>query len=179
MNEDKGIMKVEAMLPTDFDGIFRFTNGSDEEFIGIWGGKEYRFPPMSTSPIIIPDHSPLQIQHIRKKFAKDWAEREFFKSKQYETFRSQEGSSNNRTMSGIHQAGTYTLTELTPFIQKCLEPLPISSAVVTEAPRVEMENMISRDPKDGKLNTAPASSDADLENLAKGKVSLKEKAGIQ
>lgn len=182
MNDDKGIMKIETVLPEDFDGTFRFTNWTDEEFIGKWGGKEYHFPAQFTSPIIIPDHSPLQIQQIRKKFAKDLAEREFYRSKQYEALRTTEGMKENGMvvprLNSIHQAATYSLNELTPFIQRCLEPLPVGKAQVTEAPKVEMEDLISRDAKDGKLNTAPVQSESDLENIARGKASLKEKAGV-
>lgn len=152
MNEDKGIMKYEATLPENFDGTFWFTNPTDEEFVGIWGKKEYHFAPQTTSKMIMPEYTPLEVQHIRKKFAKDLAEREFFKSKSYESFRSQEGTPNNRTMSGIHQAATYTLGDLTPFIQKCLEPLEISQVAVTEAQIPTVEDKLTRN-DDGELNT--------------------------
>lgn len=152
MNEDKGIMKYEATLPENFDGTFWFTNPTDEEFVGIWGKKEYHFAPQTTSKMVMPEYTPLEVQHIRKKFAKDLAEREFFKSKSYESFRAQEGSPNNRTMSGIHQAATYTLDNLTPFIQKCLEPLEISQVAVTEASIPSVEDKLTRN-DDGELNT--------------------------
>ena len=86
MQDDKSIMKYETVLPPDFDGVFRFTNWTKEDFVGIWGSKEYHLPALSTSPMVIPDHSPLEIQHIRKKFAKDLAEREFYKSAKYKAF---------------------------------------------------------------------------------------------
>lgn len=166
MNDDKGIMKYESVLPEDFDGVFRFTNPTDEDFVGVWGKKEYLFPALSTSPMIIPEHSPIEIQHIRKKFAKDLAEREFFKSSGYESFRKQEGTPNNRTMSGIHQAATYNVDkDLAPFIQKCLEPLTIKRAVVTEVVSEKVEDKLSRN-DDGELNTEAIDR----------KTSLKEKA---
>lgn len=154
MNDDKTIMKVETVLPADFDGTFRFTNSSDEEFIGVWGKKEYHFPPNSTSPMIMADYSPMEVQNIRKKFAKDWAEREFFKSQSYkEKFLSQERTADGAPrLNSIHQAGTYSLDTLTPFIQKCLEPLPIVKADVTVAVTNKMEDKLSRN-EEGDLNT--------------------------
>ncbi len=73
--------------------------------------------------MIIPEHSPLEIQHIRKKFAKDLAEREFFKGTRYEAMRAPEGSMGNRTMSGIHTAAAYTMDDLKEGIQACLKLL--------------------------------------------------------
>lgn len=152
MNDDN-IMKYETALPQEFDGIFRFTNWSDEDFVGVWGGKEYRFPKQSTSPMIIPEHSPLEIQHIRKKFAKNLAEREFFKSQQYTKLLGQERNSDGTVRLGsIHQAGTYSIDQLTPFIRKCLEPLPISAALVSQAPKENIEDKLTRN-EDGELNT--------------------------
>lgn len=174
MNEDKGIMKIESVLPADFDGVFRFTNWTDEDFVGKWGGKEYRFSSGTTSPMVIPEHSPLEIQHIRKKFAKDLAEREFYKSKGYSVLQKQEGTSGNRVLNSIHQAAAYTLNELTPFIQKCLEPLPVSQAFVTRQSLERVEDKLTKN-DDGELNTGAVSKDKDLEALAKGKLSLEEK----
>lgn len=165
MNEDKGIMKYEATLPENFDGTFWFTNPTKEEFVGIWGKKEYHFAPETTSKMIMPDYTPLEVQHIRKKFAKDLAEREFFKSQSYESFRSQEGSPNNRTMSGIHQAATYTLGDLTPFIQKCLEPLEIAQAGITEAKTPTVEEKLTRN-EEGELNTEAIDRKQSLRNKA-------------
>jgi len=159
------IMKAETVLPADFDGVFKFTNWSDTEFVGVWGKKQYHFAANKTSPMIIPEHSPLEIQNIRKKFAKDLAEREFFKGKTYELLRGPEGQLGNRTMSGIHQAGTYTLDDLKVGIQKCLEPLEVERAGVTEVQEIPMEQKLSRD-GEGNLNTM----------ALKGKESLKSRA---
>ncbi len=167
-------MKYETVLPEDFDGVFKFTNYSEDEFIGKWGGKEYHYPATKTSPMIIPEHSPLEIQNIRKKFAKDLAEREFFKSKGYETLRGQEGTPGNRSMNSIHQAGTYSLDQLTPFIQKALMPLEKGTVVVTKAPTVRLEEKLSKN-EDGDLNTGAVKNDRDLENLAKGKPTMEER----
>lgn len=165
MNDDKSIMKVEKTLPEDFDGVFRFTNWANEEFIGIWGGKQYHFPANSTSPMIIPEHSPLEIQHIRKKFARDLAEREYFKSKNYETLRGQEGEPGNRRLNSIHQAGSYGLNELTPFIQRCLEPLPITKATVTAVEKPSLEEILTKN-DEGALNTEAIDKKTSLKKKA-------------
>ena len=150
-------MKYDPMLPVDFDGTFRFTNWTDEDFTGVWGSKEYLYPKHSTSPMIIPDQTPVEIQHIRKKFAKDLAEREFFKSPKYETFRLREGEKDDMGMIkprgyGMSHAGAYTINDLTPYIQRCLEPLPISKAIVTEVQKDKVEDKLTRD-DEGNLNT--------------------------
>lgn len=147
-------MKYENTLPENFTGVFHFTNWSEEEFVGKWGGKQYRFPAESTSPMVIPEHSPLEVQHIRKKFAKDLAEREFYKSQDYGKLLGQERNPDGSPRaSGIHVAGTYSIDQLTPFIQKCLEPLPISQAIVTKEEKPPLEESLSRN-DDGELNTA-------------------------
>jgi hypothetical protein len=173
----KDIMEVEKLLPDNFDGTFRFTNWSDEDFVGKWGSKEYHFASQTTSPMVIHDQTPLEIQQIRKKFAKDLAEREFFKSKQFESLRLREGPRDDMGMiqprgQGMSHAGQYTLDTLTPYIQKCLEPLTIAQAVVTEAPKQDMENKLSRD-DGGELNTIAVKKDGDL---IEEKKSLKRKA---
>ncbi len=164
-------MKYEASLPEDFDGVFRFTNWSDEDFVGIWGGKKYIFPAQSTSPMIIPEHSPLEIQHIRKKFAKDLAEREFFKSPQYENIRLREGEKDDYGMikprgQGMSHAGTYSIEQLTPYIQKCLEPLPVAKALVKMVEKVPLEDTLSRNNK-GKLNTEAIDANESLVERAR------------
>lgn len=159
------VMKYETTLPEDFDGVFKFTNPSDSEFIGVWAKKEYHFAPQSTSPLIIPEHSPLQIQHIRKKFAKDLAEREYFKSEHYEKLRKPEGELGNRTMSGIHTANPYSLDDLTPYIQQCLKPLEIKRAFVEAVKDMPMEDKLSKD-EDGDLRTVAVDKKTSLRQRA-------------
>lgn len=171
MNEDKGIMKYESVLPADFDGIFKFTNATDEDFVGVWGGVGYRFPAQATSPMIMP-FSPLEIQHIRKKFARDLAEREFYKSTNYETLSGQEGLPNHRTMGSIHQAATYSLNELEPYIQQCLEPLPVSRAEVAVLPKRNIEDDLHRD-DEGEMTTEVIAGGP---NWNKNQKSLRKKA---
>jgi hypothetical protein len=157
MIEDTSIMKYETTLPEDFNGVFHFTNWSNDSFVGRWGGKEYHFPAETTSPMIIPEHSPLEIQHIRKKFAKDLAEREYFKTPQYEHQRLREGEKDDYGMirprgQGMSHAGQYSLDQLSPYIQRCLEPLPVAKALVKTVEKTPIEENLTRNNK-GKLNT--------------------------
>lgn len=159
-------MKYERVLPEDFDGVFRFTNWTDKDFIAKWGGKEYLYPAERTVPMIIPEHSPLEIQNIRKKFAKDLAEREFFDSAKYKAYMKQEKNDDGSPrLNSIHQSATYNVNDLTSFIQKCLEPLPISKAIVTESEKERLEDKLTRD-EEGELNT----------QVVDKKTSLREKA---
>jgi hypothetical protein len=165
MNEDKNIMQYESVLPPDFNGTFTFSNPSTEDFIGIWGGKQYLFPAKSTVPLIMMEHTPIEVQHIRKKFAKDLAEREFFKSKSYKVFSDQEGKSGNRVFNSIHQAATYTLKDLEPYIQKCLVQLPVSELLTRP---------VEKEPLEAKLHTKDDGSPTT--EAIDSKTSLRQKA---
>jgi len=166
MQNDKSVMKYESVLPPDFDGVFRFSNPSDEDFIGIWGNKEYLFPAGTTVPLIITEHTPVEIQNIRKKFAKDLAEREFYKSKSYRDLQGQEGKSGNRNFNSIHQAGAYTLSDLEPYIQKCLKPLPASELLTKPANKVKpVEDSIHKN-DNGTFTTEAIDSKTSLRNKA-------------
>lgn len=168
MYED--VIKNETLLPEDFDGRFYFTNEwKDREFVGKWNSKEYRFPPESTSPMIMPEHSPLEIQHIRKKFAKDWAEQNYFLSKEYEAKRQVEGTKRLGTiqpnLNSMQQASAYTLEDLAPDIQKCLTPLTMKKASVFTSPNQNIEDKLSRN-DEGALNTSPINRNASLKSQA-------------
>lgn len=165
MQEDN-IMKYESTLPEDFDGTFWFTNPTNEDFIGKWNKKEHRYPAMTTSKMVIPEHSPLEIQHIRKKFAKDLGEREFFKSDGYFRLHQQERNPDGTPrLNSIHMGGQYSMDQLTPFIQECLKPLPVGKATVTVAQEIPMEDKIHKD-EDGDLTTVAIDK----------KISLRDKA---
>jgi len=163
------IMKYETVLPENFNGVFHFTNWTDEDFVGKWGSKDYNFPANSTSPMVLPEHSPLEIQNIRKKFAKDLAEREFFKNQSYTKLQGQERTPNGEArLNSIHQAGTYSIDTLAPFIQKCLEPLQIVRATVTVTEKVPLEDTLTRN-DDGELNTEAIDRKTSLKSKALGK----------
>ena len=146
-------MKYESLLPEDFDGTFRFTNWTDEDFIGKWGSKEYRFPARTTSPIIMTDHTPLEIQQIRKKFAKDLAQKIFGNTAEYAKLMAQERNPDGSPrLNSIQQAGTYSDDSLAPYIKRCLEPLPVAKMTVTDAPKEHLEDKLSKN-ESGEPNT--------------------------
>ncbi len=106
-------------LPKDFDGTFKFTNARDTEFKARWNSVEYTFPAMKTIPMVIANATPLEVQSIRKKFAREWAIEEWYKSPKFIGM-------NNVPLGGM--PALYTDSDLIPFIQKCLEPLPLAHA---------------------------------------------------
>lgn len=124
-------MNIDNKLPEDFDGVFRFTNATDEEFTAKWGNVAYTFPAQKTTPLIIPIATPEEVQHIRKKFAKELAIREFYKTSKFQGM-------NDTPMGGT--PATYTDSDLTPFIQTCLEPLPLAKAKIEFLPKDSEQN---------------------------------------
>lgn len=148
-------------LPEDFDGTFKFTNPSDEDFVGRWGKKEYLYRASTTTPMQIWDATPLEIQSIRKKFAKELAEREFFKGKIARAMTEKPG-----TLNSIHQARTYSESDLKDLIQACLTPLPLAKQAVQEMQVDSLEDKLNRD-EDGELVTEAISSKTSLRNKAK------------
>lgn len=166
MNEkESSIMDYESVLPEGFNGTFTFSNPSNEDFVGVWNKKEYLFPAGTTVPLIMVDHSPIEIQHIRKKFAKDLAEREFYKSKGYKVMKDQEGRPGQRNFNSIHQAATYTLKDLEPFIQECLKPLPVSKLLQKQSDIPPIEDKIHRK-DDGTLLTEAINNNTSLRKKA-------------
>lgn len=159
------VQQFETVLPEGFDGTFRFTNPTEEDFIGKWGGQQYLYPAMKTTPMVIYDATPLEVQNIRKKFARELAEREFFKSKRYEQFRSQEGEMGHRSLNSIHMAAQYSEGDLTAYIQKCLEPLPMAAATVAETPKLDITEHLSRD-EDGEVITQAVDKKTSLRKKA-------------
>jgi len=138
--------QFDTILPEDFDGVFRFTNPTEEDFIGKWDSKEYLYPAMKTTPMVIVNATPLEVQNIRKKFAKDLAVREFFKSQRGKALESQEKNSDGTPrFNSIHQAAQYSDSDLTEHIQKCLTPLPEARPQVKDAPKMDTEQKLVRD----------------------------------
>jgi hypothetical protein len=167
--------EFDTILPEGFDGTFRFTNATQEDFVGRWGGKEYLYPAMKTTPMVILDATPLEIQNIRKKFARELAEREFFKSKKYEEFRKQEGSLGARPLNSIFMAGQYSEGELASFIQQCLEPLPmtpLSEVKATETPKIHLEDHLKTD-DDGQIITQAIDKKTSLRKKALESATMK------
>lgn len=125
------------VLPEDFDGVFRFTNFTDDDFVARWNKVAYTFPANKTSPMIIPNETAEGIQSIRKKFAKELAEREFYKTEKFGKM--------NSPLQGSHPA-LYTDSDLAPLIKRCLEPLPIVIAK-TAMIKEDVEKVFTKDRK--------------------------------
>lgn len=122
MNQENNDIQT---FPENFSGVYTFTNKSDEEFKVRWDSKEYIFPPMSTTPIIIPTANSLELQGIRKKFAAEWATLQFYKTDKFKHLNESGGSS----------PAPYSESDLAPFIQMCLEPLPVGQIKVRTVPK--------------------------------------------
>lgn len=153
------------ILPDDFDGDFYFSNPDDEEFVGMWGGKAYHYAPQTRSKMVIRGAAPEEVQQIRKKFAKDLGVKMFFKSEKAKQMQSVERMANGEpVMRSFKQANTYSENELAPYIQACLDPLPVTRAIVTDAPRENIEEKLTKD-EDGEL----------VSRAVKNRESLKEK----
>lgn len=110
----------ENKFGADFDGVFRFSNPSKEDFVFLWNNKEYIFPAESCCPMIIADESLENIQNIRKKAAYKFAVREYYKGKDYEKL----------VKLGKANPSTFDESVLQPWIDACLSPLPIKRAEV-------------------------------------------------
>ncbi len=132
------------ILPADFDGVFRFTNYTNEDFTAKWDKVEYTFPANKTSPMVM-NFTPAEIQSIRKKFARELAEREFYKTPKFNEL-------NKHIPGGI--PALYTEADLKPFIQKCLEPLPLAQAKAKVVPSDNLEDRNSKD-ENGDSLTVP------------------------
>lgn len=166
MSELKKVMQYESILPPDFDGSFRFTNFSDDDFIGVWNSQEYLFPAKKTVKMNMPEFSALQIQQIRKHFAKKLAEREFQKSKDFKMLTSAEGKMGNRTLNSFHQANSYDENMLAPLIQMCLKPLEEATLTAKRAARPKIEDSLKRD-DNGNLVSTPVDQGMSLIEKAK------------
>ena len=129
-------MNTENVLPEDFDGVFRFTNWTDADFTGKWDSKEYIFPANKTSPMIISGATPEEVQNIRKKFARDLAIQEFYKSDKFQSM--------NAHIPGGTPA-LYTDSDIAPLVQKCLNPLPTASAKVIKAKKIDIGEILHKD----------------------------------
>lgn len=112
-------------MENNFDGVFRFTNVTDEDFKVLWNNKEYTFPAGKTTPMIIQGETPENVQQIRKKFAYKLAQREFYKGSVYNTMKEQ----------GRGLPPLYDEKVLEPLIESCLQPLPMAKLEVKDVPK--------------------------------------------
>jgi hypothetical protein len=116
---------MDELIKDEFDGVFRFTNATEEDFKVLWNNKEYVFPAGTSCPMIIANESLENIQEIRKKFAYKLAVREFYKGKVY----------HDMSKMGGGLPPTFDDKLLQPWIDQCLVPLPRAQAKVTELPK--------------------------------------------
>lgn len=121
------------------DGIFYFTNpglAKDEDgkvldFKAVWNSKEYTFKAKTTVPLIIAGEPPENIQTIRKRFAKKYAQTWFHQTKRYKEL----------VKKGGYIPATYDEdTEFKDVIQACLTPLPKSQATIKDLPKDNENN---------------------------------------
>lgn len=148
---------MELKNNVEFDGVFRFSNNSDEDFVVLWNNREYTFPAKTCSPMLIAGESPENVQEIRKKFAYKWAEKEWYKGKEYQRMSKMGG--------GLPP--TRDDKTLEPLIEMCLTPLPIAPAKVKEAKKEKRVYRGSKAVSDKEnLNLAFAEETKD-ENLVK------------
>lgn len=115
-------MTQEIQIDEDFDGVFRFTNPMEREYVHLWNNKEYRFPPRSRVPLIIMGEPLENIQEIRKRFAFDNAQERFYESEQYHKMK----------VMGNGMPPTFDEKILEPMIEECLSPLPESRAKIIQ-----------------------------------------------
>ena len=138
------------VLPQDFDGVFKFTNFTDDDFTAKWDSVEYKFPANMTSPMVM-NFTPVEIQNIRKKFARELAVREYYKT---DSFKNKDNPNQG------YRPPLYSDSDLKPFIQRCLEPLPIAQATIKIAPRKGNAENLSKDSK-GKSVSKVIDQDSD------------------
>lgn len=140
-------------IQKDFDGVFRFTNPTDEDFTALWNNKEYTFPANKTVPMIIANETLENIQEIRKKFAYKLAVREFYAGKEY----------NKLSKMGNGLPPTFDEKILEPMIEKCLMALPESRATVKAGKPILNEKRLSSKAVSGKDNLNEAFKDAEIQ----------------
>lgn len=135
LGKAKNMNSENNVLPQDFDGVFRFTNFTDKDFKAKWDNVEYTFPAKSTTPLVM-NATPQEIQHIRKKFARELAIQEFSGSDKMKAL----DKLNPIGLTSFQGAVTYTDNDLTDFVQRCLEPLPVAQAKVKVLPKQDESN---------------------------------------
>lgn len=141
----------------DFDGVFRFTNPTEEEFTFFWNNKEYIYPAMSTCPMIIANETLENIQEIRKRAAYNLAVREFYKSAKYFEM----------SKMGNGLPPTFDDKILEPMIEQCLKPLPIARPIVKDLPKMSERKFKGSKAVSGKDDLNAEFKDAEIQELGK------------
>lgn len=124
------------------DGVFYFTNPGlfkmrnrdgveTADFTALWNNREYLFKAKTTVPLVIANEPPENIQHIRKVFAKKYAQAWFHQTPRYKKL----------VKDGKDLPATYDEdSEFGAVIQQCLTPLPKAALEVKDLPRDNESN---------------------------------------
>lgn len=124
------------------DGVFHFTNPGlfkmrnkdgieTKDFAALWNNREYVFKEKTTVALVIANEPPENIQHIRKIFAKKYAQAWFHQTKRYKDLVKQ----------GKGVPATYNEdTEFGEVIQACLTPLSKGKLEVKDMPKDSEQN---------------------------------------
>lgn len=132
---------VPTANPREFNGQFFFTNPDTEDYTAYWNGTPYTFEAKTTSPLFIVDATPLETNGIRKMFAYRLAQRMHGKTPEYRKLEKDSAGKANPQFFDPKVA-------YEPFIQMCLNPLPVAKTVVGKKVKKEIEQRI--DPTTGK-----------------------------
>jgi len=102
-----------------------------KDFTALWNNREYLFKEKTTVPLVIANEPPENVQHIRKLFAKKYAQGWFHQTPRYKKL----------VKEGKNLPATYNEdVELGDVIQACLTPLPKGTLSVKELPKDSEEN---------------------------------------
>lgn len=143
------------METTEFDGVLRFTNVTNEDFVFLWNNKEYIFPAGKTTPMIIANEPLENVQTIRKRAAYKLAQREFYKGDIYNTMKEK----------GQGLPPTYDDKVLQPMIDSCLKPLPQGYATVKDLPKEDETRFVTTKPIGKSADLREEFKDAPVEEL--------------
>lgn len=112
------------------NGVFYFSNNSDEDFHAWWNSVRYTFPAHTASPMIIQGETSEGIQNIRKRFAQKWAEEQLSGSKAMKMLEKGGGK-----VATLYPPVSPYYSAIDALIQSCIEPLPVEQATtIKEAP---------------------------------------------
>lgn len=145
-------------MTEEFDGVLRFSNNSNEDFVVLWNNKEYTFPANTCSIMLIENETLEAMQEIRKKFAYKWAEREWFKGKEYKRL---------SKMGGGLPPLRDDKTALEPLVNMCLSPLPKGKVKTKKLPNEERSFKASKAIKDKTNLNEEFKDDTDDDKIVK------------
>jgi hypothetical protein len=131
-------VQTESAPAQMFDGRFFITNPYEVDHVCKWNGVEYLFKSMTTSPLMIMDANPIETQNIRRKFAEEIGTAAFMRSKDYKKLQGMEVKNKGAGVP-TYASAKQSNSPLAPYIQRCLEPLPVVPAKVTKREKRDPE----------------------------------------